>query len=102
MTLGWILQLFDAEERTVCQYLSTNLQSILNLTRTTNQDRHSFLNKTEMKVDSHSAPPQKAVQFWPGCRQIHHLKYWLPESFTDHVDIFQMYAEMGNDGRTEM
>jgi len=47
-------------------------------------------------------PPQKAVLFCPPPGQVHHLKWWLTKSFVDHVDIFHMYAEMGNDERTEM
>jgi hypothetical protein len=30
------------------------------------------------------------------------LKWWLTKFFADHLDIFYMYAEMGNDERTEM
>jgi hypothetical protein len=30
------------------------------------------------------------------------LKWWLTKFFADHLDIFYIYAEMGNDGRTEM
>jgi hypothetical protein len=30
------------------------------------------------------------------------LKWWLIKFFADHLDIFYMYAEMGNDERTEM
>jgi hypothetical protein len=30
------------------------------------------------------------------------LKWWLTKYFADNVDIFHMYAEMGNDERTEM
>ena len=47
-------------------------------------------------------PPQKVVLFclFPG--QVRHLEWWLTKYFADHVDIFHMYAEMGNDERTEM
>jgi len=47
-------------------------------------------------------PPQTAVLFCPLSGQVAHLKWWLTKYFTDHVDIFHMYAEMGNDERTEM
>jgi len=50
-----------------------------------------------------SVPPlQKAVLFCPLPGQVHHLKWWLMKFFEDNVDIFHMYAEMGNDERTEM
>jgi len=47
-------------------------------------------------------PPQKAVLFCPLPGQVHYLKWWLTKFFVDNVDIFHMYAEMGNDERTEM
>jgi len=47
-------------------------------------------------------PPQKAVLFCPLPGQICHLKWWLTKYFADHVDIFHMYADMGNDKQTEM
>jgi hypothetical protein len=46
--------------------------------------------------------PHKAVLFCPLPRQIHHLKWWLTKFFADHLDIFYMYTEMGNDEHTEM
>jgi hypothetical protein len=49
-----------------------------------------------------SPPPQKAVLFCPLSGQVHYLKCWLTKYFADNVDIFHMYAEMGNDERTEM
>jgi len=101
--LGWILQFSDGWERHFCQCLSTNLQSLPDLTRTTIQERSSFRNMTEMKMYSPGAPlPQKAVQFCPLPGQVHHLKWWLTKQFADHVDIFHMYAEIGNEERTEM
>jgi SNF2 family DNA or RNA helicase len=49
------------------------------------------------------APPtQKAVRFFPLRGQVWHLKWWLTELFGDLLDTFYMYAEMGNDERTEM
>jgi len=47
-------------------------------------------------------PPQKAVLFCPLPGQVCHLKWWLTKFFADNVDIFHMYAKMGNDERTEM
>jgi len=47
-------------------------------------------------------PPQKGVPFCPLPGQVHRLKSWLTKFFADHVDIFYMYAEMGNDEHTEM
>ena len=47
-------------------------------------------------------PPQKAVLFCPLPGQVHHLKWWLTKYFAHHWDTFYMYAEMGNDERTEM
>jgi len=49
-----------------------------------------------------ASPPQKAVLFCPLYGQVHHLKWWLRKVFVDHLDIFYMYAEMGNDEHTEM
>jgi len=46
-------------------------------------------------------PPPKAVLFCPLPGQIHHLKWRLTKCFADHLDGFYMYAEMGNDERTE-
>jgi len=50
----------------------------------------------------HAPPPQKAVLFCLLPGQVRHLKWWLTKCFADHLDIFYMYAEMGNDERTEM
>jgi hypothetical protein len=47
-------------------------------------------------------PPQNAVLFCPLPGQVRHLKWWLTKFCGDNVDIFHMYAEMGNDERTEM
>jgi len=49
-----------------------------------------------------SPPPQKVVQFCPLPGQVRHLKWWLIHFFADNLDIFYMFAEMGNDERTEM
>jgi len=47
-------------------------------------------------------PPQNAVLFCPLPGQVRHLKWQLTKFFVHNVDIFHMYAEMGNDERTEM
>ena len=47
-------------------------------------------------------PPEKAVLFCPLPGEVLHLMWWLTKFFADHVDIFHMYAEMGNDERTEI
>jgi hypothetical protein len=47
-------------------------------------------------------PPQKALLFCPLPGQVRHLKLWLTKCFADHLDIFYMYAEMGNDEPSEM
>ena len=40
-------------------------------------------------------PPHMAVLFCPLPGQLPHLKWWTKVS-ADHLDIFYMYAEMGN------
>jgi len=45
---------------------------------------------------------QKAMLFCPLPGYVRHLKWWLTKFFADHLDIFYMYAEMGNNERTEM
>jgi len=47
-------------------------------------------------------PPPKAVVSCPLPGQVRHLKWWLTKYFADHLDIFDMYADMDNDERTEM
>jgi len=47
-------------------------------------------------------PPQKVVLFSSLPAQVCDLKWWLTKSFGDHLDIVNMYSEMGNDERTEM
>jgi len=46
--------------------------------------------------------PQKVVLFCPLPGQVCHLKWWLTQFFADNLDVFYMFAEMGNDERTEM
>jgi SNF2 family DNA or RNA helicase len=58
--------------------------------------------ETNESAPPSAPPPQKALLFCPVSGQGHHLKWWLKNVFADHVDIFHMYAEMGNDERTEM
>jgi len=47
-------------------------------------------------------PPQMPVLFCPLPGQVRHLKWWPTKSFADHLDIFRMYADMGNDQCTQM
>jgi len=47
-------------------------------------------------------PPQKVVLFCPLPGEVRRLKWRLTKFFADHLDIIYMYAEMGNDERTEM
>jgi len=47
-------------------------------------------------------PPQTAELFCSLPGHVHYLKWWLMKFFTDNLDIFHMYAEMGNDEHTEM
>ena len=47
-------------------------------------------------------PPQKAVLFCPLPAQVRHLMWWLTKFLAVNVDIFDMYAEMGNDEHTEI
>jgi len=43
-----------------------------------------------------------AVLCCPQPGHVRHVKWWLTKFFADHLDIFNRYAEMGNDERTEM
>jgi len=47
-------------------------------------------------------PPRKAVPFCSLSAQVRHSNWWLTKWFADHVAIFHLYAEMGNDERKEM
>jgi len=42
------------------------------------------------------------VLFCPLPGQVRHLKWWLTKFHADHLDIIYLYAEMGNNKRTEM
>jgi len=44
----------------------------------------------------------KEVLFCPLPGQVQHLKCWLTKYFADHEEMFQIYAGMGSDERTEM
>jgi hypothetical protein len=44
----------------------------------------------------------KTVLFCPLPGPVCHLKWWVTKFSVDHVDIFHMNAEMGNDEPTEM
>jgi len=59
------------------------------------QERHKYALPS-------APPPHTAVLFCPLPGQVCHLKWWLMKYFGDCVDIFHMYAEMGNDECTEM
>jgi len=63
-----------------------------------------LLHKPERyKITLPCAPPsQKAVLFCPLPGEVRYLKWWLTEFFGDHLGIFYMYAEMGNNEWTEM
>ena len=50
----------------------------------------------------HSPPPEMALLFFPLAGHVCHLKWWLTKLFMDHLDIFYMNLEMGNDGRSEI
>jgi len=50
----------------------------------------------------YAPPSQNAALFCPLPGLVRHLKWWLTKFFADHLDIFYMYAEIGNDERTEM
>jgi hypothetical protein len=47
-------------------------------------------------------PLHKAVLLCSLPCQVRYLKWWLKKVFGDNFDIFNMFAEMGNDERTEM
>jgi len=58
--------------------------------------------ESNSSTSSHAPPPQKAVLFCPLPGQVRHLKWWLTRFLVDHLDIFYMYPEMGNDEGAEM
>jgi hypothetical protein len=41
------------------------------------------------------------VLFYHLSGQVRHLKWWATKHFADHVDIFHMYAAMGNNEHNE-
>jgi len=92
---GWILQLSDGWERHFCQLLSKILQGILSLTQQMHQERND-------SALSCAPPLQKAVVFCPLPGYARHVKWWLTQYCVDLPDICHLYAEMGNDQRTEM
>ena len=47
-------------------------------------------------------PPHKGVLLCPLPSEVRNLKGWLTKCFPDHLDIVYMYADMGNDERSEM
>jgi len=60
--------------------------------------KHGWLKSTF----PHAPPPQKAVLFCSLSSQVHHLKWWLMKCFVNHLDIFYLFAEMGNNEHTGM
>jgi len=50
----------------------------------------------------HAPTPHKAVLFCDLPGQVHPLKWLLKKFFAHHLDIFYMYAEMGNEECTDM
>jgi len=100
--VGWIPQYSDGSERHYYKCLSTSLLRILNLTLMTNQERCSFLNKTELKIPSQVHLLHQWVLFYPLACQVRHLKWCQSKYCANHMDIFDMYVEMSNDKCTEM
>jgi len=47
-------------------------------------------------------PQQKVLQFCPLPGKLRYWRWWLTKYLVDNVDIFHIYAEMGNDEGTEM
>jgi hypothetical protein len=47
-------------------------------------------------------PSQKAVPFCLLPSQVRHLMWWLSILFADPLNVFYMYAEMGNNEHCEM
>jgi hypothetical protein len=45
-------------------------------------------------------PPRKAMLFCTLPGNVRNSKWWLMKYVADNVDIFHMYAEMGNNERT--
>jgi len=65
--------------------------------------RETLLPEARNKSAPPSAPPpHKAALFFPLPGEVRHLEWWLTKFFADNVDIFHMYAEMGNDECKEM
>ena len=68
-----------------------------------NASRETLLPEERNGNEPPSAPPpQEAAQFCPHSGQVRHLKRWLTKFFADQVDIFHIYAKMGNHERTPM
>ena len=64
----------------------------------------ALLHEPESNKRALPSPPshQQAVLFCPLSGQVRHSKWWLMMFFADNVNIFHMYAKMGNDKCTEM
>jgi len=69
-----------------------------------NTSRGVFLPEQERHNNAlRSTPfPQKVVLLCPLLAQVQYLMRRLNNYFVDHVDIFHLHAEMGNDEHTEM
>jgi len=73
----------------------SNRKWSLRTNRRPSKMRERFKSKWMARRSSIQITP---VQYWEVC----HSKWWLIKFFADHLDILNMYAEMGNDERTEM
>jgi len=102
-TLGWILQFPDCWETHLCKCLSRNLQCIRSLVKMTHQMRRScmILKVIEapclvhllLKRSCYLVCCQAKFIIWSG---------GLQSFYADHLDIFYMYEEMGNNESSEM
>jgi hypothetical protein len=69
-----------------------------------NASNEALLHEPESDISTFPCAPlfQKAVLFCPLPGQVRRLKWWLTKFVADHLDIFYIYVEMGNDEPTEM
>ena len=68
------------------------------------KSREALLPEQDPNQNAFTCTPtlQKAVVFCPLPGQLRDLKLWVMMFFVDNVDIFYMFAEIGNDDCTEM
>jgi len=67
------------------------------------ESREALLPKQDGNENALPGTPQQiAVLFCPLPGQVCYLKWWLMKFFADQVDVFHLYAEMGNDEHAEM